>query len=417
MPKYPYYNEPIHNLGGITDVSGNGARSTATSLAEGRLVVDAIDKVFMLDPTQNPLTALLTNIGKGGPKGMGLLKRSTTQPKFTWFEKQPAGRYCKASGIYAAAGALTLSVTGSGTSPAYIFTPGDILMNSRTGERMLVGAIAGVSTLTIAAAGRAFGSTSATAGADGDGLFIIGNVNEENSGARNINQTRSSEEYNLTQIFKTTIGASGSENASKLYGGKSLPQLREEKGKEHALDVERAFWFGERKETTGTQGKPIRATGGIQEYIEAGNSYVQNQGGLLTAPDFETFLREGFSFGPKQKYFVCGSIVLQAINEIARGHLTTRMDEHSYGMTIVEWQSAFGKINIVHNPLFVEELAGTGYLLDMDCFAYRFMEGRDTKLSLNIQANDLDGEVDEYLTEVGLERKQAQNCAMIKGIE
>lgn len=153
------------------------------------------------------------------------------------------------------------------------------------------------------------------------------------------------------------------------------------------------------------------------EFVEAGNSYVQNQGGVLTAPDFNTFLREGFSYGPKRKYFVCGGIVLQAINEIARGHLMTRADEHSYGITINEWTTSFGTISIVHNPLFVEELAGYGFLLDMDCFAYRYMEGRDTKLMLNVQANDVDGEVDQYLTEVGLERKQAQHCALIKGIE
>lgn len=416
MAEYPYYTEPSHDTGVITPVAGNGARDTSVSKAEGRLVIDAIDKVFMLEPTENPLTALLTHIGKG-PKSMGILKKVTTQPEFQWFEGQPGGRYCRNVGTYAASGALTVTVTGAGTSPAYIFTPGDIVMNARTGERMLVATVASTSTITVASGGRAFGSTAATAGADGDGFFIIGNVNEENSGARNINQVRSNKEYNLTQIFKTSIGASGTEEASKLYGGKSLPQLREQKGREHALDIERAFWFGERKETTGTQGKPVRSTGGIMEFVEAGNSYVQNQGGVLTAPDFNTFLREGFSYGPKRKYFVCGGIVLQAINEIARGHLMTRADEHSYGITINEWTTSFGTISIVHNPLFVEELAGYGFLLDMDCFAYRYMEGRDTKLMLNVQANDVDGEVDQYLTEVGLERKQAQHCALIKGIE
>lgn len=417
MPKYPYYTEPVHDTGTITAAAGNGARGTDVSKAEGRLIVDAIDKVFMLEAAQNPLTALLTNIGKGGPKGMGILKKVTTQPEFNWFEGIPGGRYCKNSGSYSASGGLTLTVSGAGTSPAYIFTPGDIVMNARTKERMLVATIASTTTITIAAAGRAFGTTPASAGADGDGFFIIGNVNEENAGARNINQTRTNKEYNYTQIFRTSIGASGTENASKLYGGKSLPQLRNIKGKEHALDIERAFWFGERKETTGVQGKPVRSTGGVLEYIEAGNSYVQNQGGVLTAPDFNTFLREGFSYGPQQKYFVCGGIVLQAINEIARGQLVTRKEDTSYGITINEWVTSFGKINIVHNPLFVEELAGYGFLLDMDCFSYRYMEGRDTKLKLNIQANDADGEVDEYLTEVGLERKQAQHCALIKGVE
>jgi hypothetical protein len=60
----------------------------------------------------------------------------------------------------------------------------------------LVTAIAGTTTVTFGT--RAFGTTVAAAGADGDELFIIGNVNEEGSGARNINNTRSNKESNYT---------------------------------------------------------------------------------------------------------------------------------------------------------------------------------------------------------------------------
>ena len=108
------------------------------------------------------------------------------------------------SGTYGA-GAITITVSGAGTNSAYIFTVGDVLKNGRTGENMLVATIASATTITVAAAGRAFGSTAAANGADGDGLFIVGNVNEENAGARNVNTTRSAKETNFTQIFKTTI--------------------------------------------------------------------------------------------------------------------------------------------------------------------------------------------------------------------
>lgn len=62
----------------------------------------------------------------------------------------------------------------------------------------MVATIAGVNTFTIASGGRAFGTTAAAAGADGDSLFIVGNVNEENAGARNVNVTRSSKLSNYT---------------------------------------------------------------------------------------------------------------------------------------------------------------------------------------------------------------------------
>jgi hypothetical protein len=307
-----------------------------------------------------------------------------------------------------------MDVTGAGSSSAYIFTVGDVVKNARTGENVIVTAITDADTVAIS---RAFGTTAAAAMVGGDGLFIIGNANEENGAARNVNTTRSTGITNYTQIFKTTLAVSGTEDAAKLYGGRDLPYLRSKKATEHALDIERAYWFGQKKmDTSGTQGHPRRATGGVLEFIEAGNSYIQNQGGPLTAPDLNTFLREAFTYGNDSKMLFAGGILLQAINEIARGQIFTNVGDTQYGVKISKWMTAFGDVNVVHNPLFVEDYAGYGFLLDMECFRYRYMDGRNTKLMTNIQAPDVDGVVDQYLTECGLERKQAPRHGLLKGV-
>jgi len=422
MADYPYYTEPTHDRGTVTVDSSNAARTTATSDAEGRLIVDVADKIMLLEPNKHPLVTLLTNVGKvwdgSSWKGSGMLKGATGNPEFGWFEDQYGGRYCKVSTTYAATGAVTITVTGAGSSSAYIFTPGDIFMNSRTGERLLVATIASATTITVAAIGRSFGSTAAAAGADGDELFIVGNASEENSGARNVNTTRSSKETNYTQIFKTSIAVSGTENEAKLYGGPDMKYQRIKKGTEHALDIERAFWFGEKKhDTNGTQGHPRRVTGGILEYLLAGNSYVQNQNGMLTAPDFNTFLREGFIYGDSTKVLFAGSKLIQSVNEIARGQIQTKVGQSTYGVKVSEYMTAFGSIKIIHNPLFVGAYAGYGFLVDLNCFKYKYMNNRDTMLKTNVQGNDVDGIVDQYVTETGLERKQAPLCALIKGVE
>jgi len=421
MPKFPYYIEPTHDQGTVDDSATNAVRDTATSDAEGRLKIDVADKIMMLGSNKHPLVQLLTQVGKDYDgktwKGSGMLKQVTGNPEFKWFEKLPAGRYCRVAAGYAASGQIDISVSGAGSSSAYIFTKGDIVMNATTGERMLVDSIQSATTVRIVANGRSFGTSAAAAGLATESLFIVGNVNEENAGIRNINTTRTDQESNYTQIFRTTIGVSGTEDASELYGGNDLQFQRREKGTEHALDIERAFWFSEKNsDTNGTQGKPRRSTGGILEYIEGGNSYVQNQGGPLTAPDMDTFLREGFTYGDNEKFLFAGGLVLQAINEIARGQITMRPLENSYGMKISTWQSSFGRINIIHNPLFIEDYAGYGFLLDMSCFKYRFMKGRDTKLETNVQAPGLDGRVDQFLTECGLQRMQPQLCALLKGV-
>jgi hypothetical protein len=281
---------------------------------------------------------------------------------------------------------------------------------------MLVTAIAPGADVTAITIVRASGTVPAAAINAGDSIFIVGNVNEENAGARNVNATRSTPNTNYCQIFKTTIAVSNTEKAANLYGGKDLPYQRAKKGTEHALDIERAFWFGQKNvDYTGTQGHPRRQTGGIDEFITAGNSYVQNQGGPLTAPDLNTFLREAFTYGNSTKMMFAGGVVLQAINEIARGQILTKTGDTTYGVRISEWQTPFGIVNIVHDPLFVEDLASNAYLLDMESFRYRMMEGRDTQLQTNIQAPDIDGEVDQYISEVGLERKQSPRHALLKG--
>ena len=56
---YPYYTEPTHDQGNaITLAATNAGRTTTTSLAEERLIVDAVDKIFLLEPNKHPLVTL-----------------------------------------------------------------------------------------------------------------------------------------------------------------------------------------------------------------------------------------------------------------------------------------------------------------------------------------------------------------------
>ncbi|KKL27053.1 hypothetical protein LCGC14_2389050, partial [marine sediment metagenome] len=216
--------------------------------------------------------------------------------------------------------------------------------------------------------------------------------------------------------FKTTIALSNTSKEANTYGGRDLPYQRAKKGTEHALDIERAFWWGEKVADTGTQGHPRRGTGGVLEFINSSGAYVQNQGGPLTAPDLNTFLREGFTYGNTTKVLFAGGITLQAINEIARGQIRMKVEDTTYGIKISTWITSFGTINIVHNPLFVQDYAGYAFMLDMECFKYRFMNNRDTKLEINVQAPDADGQVDQFITECGLQRVQAPKNALLLGV-
>jgi len=56
MATYPYYTEPTHDNAGVSGALA--ARDTSVSSAEGRLIVDAVDKIFLLEPNKHPLVTL-----------------------------------------------------------------------------------------------------------------------------------------------------------------------------------------------------------------------------------------------------------------------------------------------------------------------------------------------------------------------
>jgi len=87
---YPYYTEPTHDTGDAKTLTAtNYSRSTATSSAEERLIVNVENRIFLLEPNQHPLVTLMTNVGKVWDgkawKGSALMKRSTGNPEFGWF--------------------------------------------------------------------------------------------------------------------------------------------------------------------------------------------------------------------------------------------------------------------------------------------------------------------------------------------
>jgi len=83
MANYPYYDEPTHDQGAVA----SAPRTTAVSSAEGRLIVDAVDKIFLLEPNKHSLVTLLTQVGKvydgKAWKGSGMLKAATGNPEFS----------------------------------------------------------------------------------------------------------------------------------------------------------------------------------------------------------------------------------------------------------------------------------------------------------------------------------------------
>jgi len=375
-----------------------GQRSTEDIL-QIRRVVDISDKIYLLNPNAAPLTVLTSKLSK----------KETVNPRYDWMEDDIMPYWDAINCVAGYAADATLFVVDNG---AY-FRVGDLWKVPRTGEVFLVRTKTVVADNTLNLVERGVGSSAKAALVNDEPLMKLASAEEEGAGSPAAKSTLEVDKYNFTQIIKTSFEVTGTEDASKLHGGKDRNSQRNKKGIEHLIDIERQFWFGERGyDDNGTHRK--RFTGGVLEYVKTN---VEDAGGLLTEVEFENFLRKAFKYGSSTKWGFCSPLVASVINLWAAGRLQTVPGEKTYGVAVSKYMSIHGILNLVMNKLFEGVIYG-GYMavLDMEEIDYRNMSGRDTKLETNIQNNDVDGFKDQYKSEVGLEIRQEKKHAILTGV-
>lgn len=356
-------------------------RSTGNVTAVRR-VVDIANKIDVLEPSSAPFLQLSKKISK----------RVAINPEFKWMEEEAL---VKTDAVNYSTG-YTASDTSVVVDDGTKFRGGDVVKVVATGEQMLVSSVS-TNTLTLV---RGWGSTAAGALANNAVLLIIGNANAEHASKRGMKIADQTPRTNYTQIFRTPFGISRTADNSEMYGGKDLKHQRMTQLIEHEKERERSFWFGEPKEDlTGEQ--PIRSTGGVDYWISTNAS---DMGGTMTESEFEAFLRTGFRYGAKTKWLFASPIFLSAFNFWAKSKLIVAPKDKTFGIDVQQWLTPFGMVNIVLQNLFAETsvYSGYAYLVDIEGIEYRYLANSDTKLRTNIQANDADGEEDEYLTECGI---------------
>lgn len=374
-----------------------GQRSTADILS-AKLKIQMDEKIALLQPEKTPLITFL-KLAQGKTI-------ATANPKFSWLEDDLAARW---DAVDNAAG-YAANATSIAVDNGDFFQAGDQVKVPRTQEVMLVTAVSS-DTLTVV---RGYGVTAAAALVDNDPVVIIGNVNQEGAAVRALRSANETEVFNYTQIFRTAFGVTGTNAASDTYGGDDIVYQEAKKGIEHAMDINRAFMFGEKKlDTTGT--KVARATGGLLSFLSA-NNYAA--GGALTQDEFDQNICEkAFKYGSSEKLMLASARVVSVINTWALGKYEVKSGEETFGLSIMKYISPFGILNIVYDPMLEGAIYG-GYaaILDPENIAYRPLKGRDTSLRRNIQAPDIDGITHEYLTEAGLQVKSPKTHALLTGV-
>lgn len=407
-----------------------GLRTTANFVTDQR-PKNWREGILLRNPNGNtPLTAL-TSVMK---------KRVTDDPEFNWWEKQMESRRLK---MASSATALTTSNTtinldatdGNGLS----VKEGDLLRVLETGEILRVTTDPTVNTQVQVQRGfgadGAVGAVDTTAAGKNPNLLVIGSVNEEGSMPPSGVNFDPDKKSNFTQIFRNTLELTRTAAKTRLRTDDAVKEAKRECLLYHTVDMERAFWFGEKKETV-INGKPARTTGGVLYTLKQYNSGANIKNAAadfasgVTMVGFEEYMYNIFQYGSNEKMAFCGNRSLLTINQIVRlnSHFNIQSGIKEYGMEVSKVTTPFGTLVLKNHPLFNQDTggitAGTNFygieswmfVLDMENIKFVPLTDSDTQYQAILQATGMDGQQSGYLTEAGLEISHAPTHYLIKNL-
>lgn len=364
----PVENSPVYSLG----------------VDYERRDIDISKDVARLLPDATPFLVVL----------MRARKKNTRTAEFKWYDSEPGGWWTQTTdAVEADQQANVIPCTTSN-----IFRPKDIVKVPVTGEVLFVTDVSdegGTKEITVV---RGYGGTTVAQIPMGAWLQRMGNAMEEFSQAPQPKITQPIKEFNYTQIFRRPFDQSMTSDAEALRTNETeRTRLRRDQLIEHRMDIERAMLFGVRHEDVLEK---RRMTGGLDFFIKTNVMDAQSD---LTEHKFEEFCEMLFAHGSSRKLLICSYRTGSIINNFAKHRIQTESGDRFYGLRIKRYESYHGDLYIVPSRVLEKEYRGVAFGVDMDYIFYRPLQGRDTKLKTNIQANDADGWRDEYLTEVGLQ--------------
>lgn len=255
---------------------------------------------------------------------------------------------------------------------------------------------------------RGAAGTSAASIANDQWLTVIGSAYAEGTPAPRAVSRNPLKFYNYTQIFKDTYELTGTLDKTEIRTGDPWSLDKQRKAWKHSADIEMTCLWGRRSETTGTNGKPLRTTGGLRTFIPTANTTVF--GSAVTINSFLTAIAPVFDFstgaGDTRMMFVGNGAALELakiFNAATNVQLTHKEGVKVYGMHFQEFIIPNGRLLIKTHPLMSRNtiLNKAAFVVDFDALKWAPMPGRDTKSKDDVQADDEDVRRGFFQTEGG----------------
>jgi hypothetical protein len=243
------------------------------------------------------------------------------------------------------------------------------------------------------------------------------------------------------QIFKTACPMmSGTAMATEYRGKKNeFQRIWDEKMREHKMDIEHAALFGV-GHAAATSGALAAEAGGVNRYTWGALPFISLYGNTGTfsyaASGYNDFVdfTETF-FAPENgnsmsKLVLASRKVIGWFSKLNQGSFlgntlvaeAARLDvqnlKSQFGFNLTRINTVFGELNFVAHPLLRNQWEDHVIVLDLPNISYRPLVGngisRDTYYQTNVQDNDVDGRIDQMITEAGIQITLPETHAVLK---
>jgi hypothetical protein len=301
----------------------------------------------------------------------------------------------------------------------------DLLYNQRTAEVVRIDA-------TPTAAGdvtviRGYAGTTAAAVLLGDTWRRLASAVGEWSDVRDLIGQDPSTEFNYIQTVRDPFGASGHAQriaaAGGMIGPSEMEYLREDRYRDHLLNLESTLLLGERSKSGTTY-----TTRGLMKWLTAAGTPAHNEdvgAAVFTRNVLNDFMyelsRESFR---KSWLCICGVDLPNYVEEWAFGKL--QINEkfgQAFGITVPTYKSRHGDIHFLEHPAFGDlGLDNFAMFLNMDCFSLHGFPGLSESMLYKgpngngLQPNGVDGVEYEYRWAGLLKATELNMCGAMTGI-
>ena len=280
--------------------------------------------------------------------------------------------------------ATALAADTSITVAAYDnIVPGDLLMNERTSEIVLVTAL---TSATVLAVTRAVGTVAAAAVNSGDVWRTVGNAFEEGSVRPSAVAIIAARYVNNTQIFRNSWAVTKTAAAiPQIAGSGYVSESKQDCAALHAMAIEKALFFGQKFMGT-RNGQPFHTMEGIVARVNAAASgNVTTLGATTNWTQFEAALDKTLETvtdpkGGNIRTMFVGGTARRVIHNIARLNSTYQIttNETGWGLQIDTIRTPRGTFEMIEHPLFnaygaASTWAKMAVICDLNAFSLAYL--------------------------------------------